>query len=123
MVIDDDTALAESARELLSKLGHEVNCYPSVLEALAALALLQSDERPELGIVDFHMPTGSGLNLLREGKELMNNIPTVLFTGHIHPHDERAARELGFLDIFIKPIPMPEFISLLEQRFFSLAHR
>lgn len=120
LFIDDDTELAESVKDLLEDLGHQVTCQSNVTEALQ---LLSSGTKFNLIIVDFHMPFKSGLDLMREGANLIQDTPAVLFTGHIHPEDELKARELGFLEVFIKPMPMSELITHLELRFFSLAQK
>lgn len=120
LFIDDDTELAESVKDLLEDLGHQVSCQSTVAQALHVLA---AGEKFDLIIVDFHMPLQCGLDLMREGGELIQGTPTVLFTGHIYPEDELMARELGFLEVFIKPMPMIDLIHHLELKFFSLAQK
>lgn len=118
LFIDDDIELCESVKELLEDLGHEVHCSFTVP---AALDYLSGPQATELIIVDFHMPMRNGLDLMKEGRHLIKDIPSVLFTGHIHPSDERRAKELGFAAVFVKPMPMEELMRHLELKFFSLA--
>ena len=118
LFIDDEIELAASVKDLLEDIGHEVTCLASVSEALLSLEV---HNLPDLIIIDFHMPVKSGLELMREGRHLIKDIPTFLLTGHIRDEDAAAAKELGFRDVFIKPMPMDVFVDHLEQKFFSLA--
>lgn len=117
LFIDDEVELAASVKDLLEDLGHQVLCLTSVSEALSTL---QSD-RPDLIIVDFHMPVQNGLEIMTEGRHLIHDIPTFLLTGHIKDEDAVAAKNLGFRDVFIKPIALESLVRQLEQNFFSLA--
>ncbi len=117
LFIDDEIALAASVKDLLEDLGHEVTCLGSVSEALSIL----ENNRPDMIIVDFHMPVQNGLEIMTEGRHLIHDIPTFLLTGHIKNEDALAARKLGFRDVFIKPIALDHLVAQLEQNFFSLA--
>ncbi len=117
LFIDDEIELAASVKDLLEDLGHHVTCLTSVSEALGVL----KKDRPDLIIIDFHMPVQSGLELMTEGRHLISDIPTFLLTGHINNEDAEMAKELGFRDVFIKPIALEHLVGQLEQNFFSLA--
>lgn len=117
LFVDDEIELAASVKDLLEDLGHEVTCLESVSSALETL----QHKRPDLIIIDFHMPVQNGLELMREGRDLIKDIPTFLLTGHIKSEDAIVAKQLGFKDVFIKPIALDNFVGQLEQNNFSLA--
>lgn len=117
LFIDDEIELAASVKDLLEDLGHQVSCMTNVSDALKTL----EDNRPDVIIVDFHMPVQNGLEFMSEARHLIHDIPTFLLTGHINSDDAQEAKALGFREVYIKPIALEQLVGQLEQNFFSLA--
>ena len=60
LVVDDEPQLLDVLKEYLSKRGHHVETAPNGETALAAVARA----RPEVVLLDLHMPGMNGLELL-----------------------------------------------------------
>ena len=103
LFICDDDPVAGTVFSLdLTASGFEVapQLY-SVAEAIEALARQQ----PDLLLLDLHMPTGSGLDLLTYLAEtgLYHDLPILMLTGEDDAYYIERARELGALGYLTKP--------------------
>ena len=110
LVVDDDRVLARLVSTRLREAGMATLLAHDLPEAQRIVSI-----RPVDAIVlDLHMPSGSGDELVRQMKELKrtSSIPVVILTGSDQRED--AARLLGLgVDAFLhKP---PDFPDLLER--------
>jgi two-component system, LuxR family, response regulator FixJ len=98
-VIDDDQAMRESLAFLLSTIGLEVQTYES------AVAFLKVAREVDAGcvITDVRMPELSGVDLLRQLRELKLAIPVIVITGHGDVPLAVEAMKIGALDFLEKP--------------------
>jgi two-component system, LuxR family, response regulator FixJ len=98
-VIDDDQAMRESLAFLLSTVGLEVQTYES------AVAFLKVAREVHAGcvITDVRMPELSGVDLLRQLRELKLAIPVIVITGHGDVPLAVEAMKIGALDFLEKP--------------------
>jgi two-component system response regulator RegA len=78
LVVDDDRVLRERLARALSDRGYEVRTAASYDEALR----LASEEPPEMAVVDLRIPGGSGLDVLRQLKQLDAATKVVVLTGY-----------------------------------------
>jgi CheY-like chemotaxis protein len=77
LVIDDDASFVETCAMLLRYEGHDVSGAGSVSAALQSLAV----RSPEAMLLDWQLPDGTGLDVLR-WLDLRNvRVPTALITG------------------------------------------
>src|ERR1041385_77581 len=98
-VIDDDDAMRESLAFLLKSARVPVATYDS-----AALFLDQLAKVPGGCIVtDVRMPGMSGIDLLKRLRELNNNIPVIVITGHADVPLAVEAMKWGASDFIEKP--------------------
>ena len=78
-IIDDDDALRDSIRELLTAFGFEPYCYASAEEFLGRFG----EEAPNGCIVsDVCMPGMSGVDLMLRLRRFEKRVPVILITGH-----------------------------------------
>jgi len=98
-VIDDDQAMRESLAFLLSTVGLEVQTYES------AVAFLKVAREVDAGcvITDVRMPELSGVDLLRQLRELKLAIPVIVITGHGDVPLAVEAMKIGAFDFLEKP--------------------
>jgi two-component system response regulator FixJ len=98
-VIDDDQAMRESLAFLLSTIGLEVQTYES------AVAFLKVAREVDAGcvITDVRMPELSGVDLLRQLRELKLAIPVIVITGHGDVPLAVEAMKIGAFDFLEKP--------------------
>jgi len=98
-VIDDDDGMRESLAFLLKSARVPVATYDS-----AALFLDQLAKVPGGCIVtDVRMPGMSGIDLLKRLRELNNNIPVIVITGHADVPLAVEAMKCGASDFIEKP--------------------
>src|SRR5688572_17021831 len=91
-VVDDDTRLLESLRELLESAGYSVRSFrtaQSLLDDKAALAEM------DCLIADIGMPAIDGFELEKLVKQARPELPVILITGRHEIADQRRAIAQG----------------------------
>jgi len=89
----------------LSSILEDKYIVKSVRNGRDALALVCSDDPPDLILLDVVMPEISGYEVCKKLKEMekTKNIPIIFITGKIEEEDEILAFELGAVDYISKP--------------------
>jgi len=100
LIVDDDSLVCDSLREMLTFDGYAVD---TALSAQAALTKVKEDGF-NLILSDIQMPGMSGLDLLKEIKGLNSDALVVFITGHGHIDGAIEAIKLGAYDYITKPI-------------------
>src|SRR5580704_1823409 len=77
-VIDDDPAIREAVKRLMSSVGMRVETFGSTSEFLAA----KRPEAPACLVLDVRLPDVSGLEFQRELTDANIQIPIIFITGH-----------------------------------------
>jgi two-component system, LuxR family, response regulator FixJ len=105
-VVDDDDAVRESLQFLLETAGYDVHGYAS------AQAFL-----PEAGqydwrylVVDQHMPSVTGLDLVARLCRTGQGVPTLLISGSVTPDMVDRAAELGVRAVLEKPLASADLL-------------
>lgn len=109
VVVDDDTANLRMASHILSAEQMRVSCLKSGEDALAFLR----DNRPDLILLDVHMPGMDGFEALaaiRAGGETAD-IPVIFLTADDDSSTETRGLEAGAMDFIKKPF-VPEVLLL-----------
>jgi signal transduction histidine kinase len=103
LVIDDEIAIREAMRSLLTNWGHDVIVAGSGDEILEKIADIRI--RPNLIVCDFRLRKGeNGIEVIRRlHSEYNQDIPAVLITGDTAPDRLKEAQESG-LPLLHKPI-------------------
>jgi DNA-binding NtrC family response regulator len=100
LIVDDDTLVCDSLKEMLTMEGYKTD---TALSAAAALAKMKEDTYL-LVLSDIQMPGMNGLDLLKEIKGLDPEALVVFITGHGHIDGAVEAIKLGAYDYITKPI-------------------
>lgn len=100
LIVDDDSLVCESLKEMLTFEGYSVD---TALSAPAALAKLKENGF-NLILSDIQMPGMSGFDLLKEVKGMSPQALVVFITGHGHIDGAIEAIKLGAYDYITKPI-------------------
>jgi DNA-binding NtrC family response regulator len=100
LIVDDDSLVCESLKEMLTFDGYAVD---TALSASAALIKVKEDSF-NLILSDIQMPGMNGLDLLKEIKGLDSDALLVFITGHGHIDGAIEAIKLGAYDYITKPI-------------------
>jgi len=98
-VVDDDAAVRESLRLLLSSVGHEVQDFDSAESFLATC----NEGTAGCVIADVRMPGRSGLELQRALAELGLSLPVIMLTGYADVSSAVQSMKNGALDFLQKP--------------------
>lgn len=78
-----------------------------VTSSLEALELFRRDpDKFDIVITDQTMPNLTGYELAREIFKIRPNMPIIMVTGHSDIVDEQKVKEIGVLDLFMKPLDM-----------------
>lgn len=102
LIVDDDAAIAESARQTLERFvpGVRVTVANSYATGLGALGSLPVD----LVLVDYRMPGHTGLELAARAHQLEPGLPVILMTGYASVDvAARAVNEFGVQGFLPKP--------------------
>jgi DNA-binding NtrC family response regulator len=100
LIVDDDSLVCDSLKEMLTFDGYAVD---TALSAPAALSKVKEDGY-NLILSDIQMPGMNGLDLLKEIKGLNADALVVFITGHGHIDGAIEAIKLGAYDYITKPI-------------------
>jgi PAS domain S-box-containing protein len=109
LLVEDDVTVADLTTEMLKAAGYAV---VHVKSAAAALEALAGGRRIEVVLSDVMMPGGmNGVDLAREIRKRLPNLPVVLTTGYIEA--ARTAMAEG-LEVLVKPYRLEALSAILE---------
>ncbi|MGH7353325.1 MAG: response regulator [Candidatus Rokuibacteriota bacterium] len=77
LLVDDDAGFVEGISAYLTECGHAVETVSSGLAALAALGR----GRPDVILLDLHLPSIKGVHVLRHIRQADSTIPIFIVTG------------------------------------------
>lgn len=109
-LVEDDRLIISTLTTGLTRAGYIVHSAESVSEAES---WLDSNERPDLVILDVHMPDRSGLELTKRLEEL-HHIPFILLTAHSEQEIIIQATESGAMGYMVKPVDISQLIPAIE---------
>ncbi|MBI4821631.1 MAG: response regulator transcription factor [Deltaproteobacteria bacterium] len=109
MLVEDDRNLADSLRAFLGIEGYDVVWASSLGEARRAL-----DPSIELIVLDWTLPDGPGIDLLRELPARSLTAPVVMLTARAELLDKILGLELGANDYIVKPFEPRELLARLR---------
>jgi len=110
-IVDDDEAVREATRDLLSSVGLRVECFGTAQEFLRS----SRPDAPACLILDVRMPGSSGLDLQREIAQTGMSIPIIFVTGHGDVPMTVRAMKAGAVEFFTKPFRDQELLDAIQQ--------
>jgi two-component system copper resistance phosphate regulon response regulator CusR len=110
LVVEDETALAESLAKGLRQAAHAVDLAPTLAEARTKLAL----EGYDALVLDLGLPDGSGLQLAREIRGRGDRLPILVLTARDGVSDRVAGLDAGADDYVVKPFALEEVLARLR---------
>jgi two-component system, cell cycle response regulator DivK len=111
LIVEDNEHNQKLASDVLGFKGYRVLVAPTA-EAGIPMAL---KEKPDLVLMDIHLPGMSGieaLGRLRAAPET-RKIPVLAFTASVMPQDRREITSAGFDGFLSKPIELKEFLETI----------
>lgn len=112
LVVDDETGILGSVRDILEDEGFEV----SVAESAAEAREVRQKRMPDLVFLDIWMPGEDGVSLLKSWKEQDQlSFPVVMMSGHGTVETAVEATRLGAFDFIEKPLSMAKLLRVTSQ--------
>jgi DNA-binding NtrC family response regulator len=111
LVVDDEASIRKLCMTIGERLGFAVS---EAENAEAALALAEA-QLPEVVIADLKLPQMSGVELLRQIKQLLPATEVAIMTGHGTVESAVDAMKLGAYDYIEKPFRVEKMRSLLQR--------
>ena len=99
LVIEDDPVVGPLLVEAFTAEGQAVTLVPNGEEGLRHIEA----HRPDAVFLDILLPKINGIEVLRRIRAIDADLPVIIITGHATDRQIDAARELGALDVVLKP--------------------
>jgi len=104
LIVDDDPAMLETLRDILSEEGYTITCVRT-----ATLAEEEIKKKfYNLALIDLNLPDGKGLELLRLIKNASSESAVIIFTGYASLESAVSALNEGAFAYLQKPLNMEE---------------
>jgi len=113
LFIDDEMLIVKIAKQMLYRLGYQVDARISNLEALEVFR--KSPDAFDLIITDYTMPNMTGRALAKELMCIRPDIPIILCTGFNEQIDEDVAKKMGIKAFVMKPIGVREIATTIRE--------
>ena len=111
LVIEDETALAETIEAFLRRQGLEARALPSAEAGLAVLAELA----PDVALVDLHLPGTDGLAALESIHRERPGTAVILMTAYSSVSTAVSAMKAGAVDYLTKPLDLEELWVMIQR--------
>lgn len=111
LLVEDDAVIRESLSLQLAKGGFQVHTAASVAEARVAV-----QKGCDIALLDWELPDGEGLSLLREWRGKNLQFPVIFLTARTDVVNKVLALELGADDYLTKPFEVAELLARVRAR-------
>jgi len=109
-VVDDDRAVREALRRVLTLAGYEVKSADGGTEAIEAVV----QAVPDAVVLDVGMPDVDGLEVCERLRMLGNRVPILMLTARVEISDRVAGLDAGADDYLVKPFDVDELKARLR---------
>jgi DNA-binding response OmpR family regulator len=109
LLVEDDSALGDGLKKFLSDEGYQVRWVTCIEDARKQL-----ESRPSLIILDWMLPDGQGIDLLRDVRREDRNLPVIMLTARTEVIDKVLGLESGANDYIIKPFEPRELAARIR---------
>ncbi len=110
LVVDDDRAVRDALRRVLTLAGYELETADGGAEAIELVAA----SVPDAVVLDVGMPGLDGLEVCRRLRRLGNRVPILMLTARVEISDRVAGLDAGADDYLIKPFDVAELNARLR---------
>ena len=111
LLVEDERLLRWALRGRLTNAGHTVDEASNLAEADDHLRR----RRPEVVILDVHLPDGSGIDFLAHNRDKLAESNVIVFTADGNVEDAVRAMKLGAYDFLSKPVDQEELLQLVDR--------
>lgn len=102
LIVDDEPVIVNLLQKFLTQKGYQTITASSGEEALKRVR----EDSPALVLLDIYMPGKTGIEVLREIKQLQPNLGVIMVTAASDEGIGRKALELGAFDYVSKPFDL-----------------
>lgn len=112
LLIEDEPNIAEAIRFLLIREGWQVETHGDGADAVQVIQQAQ----PDLVILDVMLPGKSGMDILRDLRELedMQRLPVLMLTARGQSRDRQMAESAGVSRFMTKPFSNAEVLTAVR---------
>jgi len=110
LVVEDEPEIQGALRSLLEREGYRVTVAGTIVEARNAI-----DESVDVMLLDWRLPDGEGIDLLRELRKT-SDLPVVMVTARVDVIDKVLGLEIGADDYVTKPVEPRELLARVRAR-------
>ncbi len=111
LVVDDDPLMVRTLCDVLRHFGYEADGLASGEAAVEAV----TRNPPAAVVMDIRMAGMSGVEALRQMRELRPNLPVILMTAHSSTEVLMEANMAGVDAVFSKPLALPMLLEILRK--------
>ena len=115
LIVDDESSLRTALFRILDKKNYQVLTASNIKEAKAL-----ASSGVDLAIVDLSLPDGNGLDLMRDLRNLYQNMQFIVITGHASIENAVQATKQGAFHYLTKPFDLHAIDSIIEK---ALMHK
>lgn len=108
--MDDDRAVRDALRRVLTLAGYEVQMAEGGAEAIEAVV----QAVPDAVVLDVGMPDIDGLEVCERLRRLGNRVPILMLTARVEVSDRVAGLDAGADDYLVKPFDVDELKARLR---------
>jgi DNA-binding NtrC family response regulator len=100
LYVEDDSVSGRLVRSIVEREGYRIRVVSSGQEFLRILA----ENKPDLVLLDLHLPDASGLDLLAKSRFRYPDVPAIMITASNAISDVISALKGGAVDYVTKPV-------------------
>ncbi|MCX5695014.1 MAG: response regulator [Candidatus Omnitrophica bacterium] len=116
LLVDDEKGLCDILKDFFKIYGLQALIATNGKEAVA----LVKKQKPQIVILDIQMPDMSGLEVLKEIKQIDSSIKVIMITVMDDEQTKNAARQLGADEFITKPIISDHLEEVVRQKITEL---
>lgn len=110
LIVEDDTTFAQIIEGFLSKNNYAVETAIDLNQAFK----LVDKQAYELLLIDYRLPDGTGLDLLKHVRDKGSNVPIIIMTSFNDVRTAVKSIQLGAFDYITKPINPDELLMVVK---------
>jgi len=110
LVIDDEKAILDLCRMILSSRGYEVRTAASGMEGLRLIA----EQPPSLVLLDYMMPVMDGMSVLKQIRQDYPDVYVIMFTGKGSETVAVEVMKAGASDYVLKPFNNHDLLDRID---------
>jgi DNA-binding NtrC family response regulator len=112
LVVDDETLIRWSLSERLTEAGYTVSEAGDVADAMR---IITAGGAIDLAVLDYRLPDGNGVALLKTIKDRCPSCPVIMMTAFGSPEMTEEAFSQGAFAIVSKPFQLDDVSRLVDQ--------